>query len=178
MFLANGGTVTLLITPGIPCMHLSIRVVETSQLHQAKIISGSRVLLSDHLSDPLTRLTMRRGVWSEKNSSHLKTMGLKKCQPVKVNPLTVRGSQKNPSTLTNFLPEYKFIQTRDISQEIGNGHSPLWSFLLIILVQEFIHSGKHGKLSQNMQVSQVQPVHGPFQFLGETIGINIAIIRG
>ena len=49
-------------------------------------------------------------------------MGLRKCHPIKLKTLTVMGSQKHPSTLTNFLPEYHSMHTRDISQEVGNGH--------------------------------------------------------
>ena len=49
-------------------------------------------------------------------------MGLSKCHPITVKPLTVSGYQKDPSILTNFLPEEDSIQTRDISQEIDNGH--------------------------------------------------------
>ena len=49
-------------------------------------------------------------------------MGLRKFHPMTVKPLIVRCYQKHPSTLTNLLPEENSIQTRDISQEIGNVH--------------------------------------------------------
>ena len=49
-------------------------------------------------------------------------MVLSKYHPITVIPVMVRGSQKHPSTLTNFLPEYHSMHTRDISQEVGNGH--------------------------------------------------------
>ena len=84
-------------------------------------MSGPRVPLSDHPSDPLTRLTRSRNFWSERQPALLKFMGLKKFHPMRVKPLTFRGSQKHPSTLTNFLPEEHSIQTIDISQYIGNG---------------------------------------------------------
>ena len=45
-----------------------------------------------------------------------------KFHPITVKSLTVKVSQKHPSTLTNFLPEEHSIYTRDICQEIGNGH--------------------------------------------------------
>ena len=84
-------------------------------------MSGSRVILSDHYSDPLRRLTRRRDFFSERQSAHLKPMGLRKCHPIIVKPLTVRVFKKHPYTLTNFLPEKHSVQTRYISQEIGNG---------------------------------------------------------
>ena len=102
-------------------MHRAIRVVKTSHFPQVQIISGSRLPYSDPPYNPLPRLTRRRYVWSERQSSHLKPMGIRKYYPIKVKPLTVRGSQKDPSTLTNFLSEEQYIQTKDISQEIGKG---------------------------------------------------------
>ena len=48
-------------------------------------------------------------------------MGINKYHLITVKTLTVRGSQKDPYTITKFLPEEHSIQTRDISQEIGNG---------------------------------------------------------
>ena len=48
-------------------------------------------------------------------------MGLSEFHPITVKPLTGRGSQKHIFKITNFLPEEHSIQTRDISQEIGNG---------------------------------------------------------
>ena len=155
-FFTNRGTVPLLITRGIPLFHRSIIVVETSQLLQVKIISGSRVPLSDHYSYHLPRLTRRRYFWSERQSAHLNTMGLRKCHPIKVNPLTVRGYQKHPSKLVNFLPEEHPIQTRDISQEIGNFHPPFNPSSLFFWSKNFLHAKRHGKLSHNLQVSQVQ----------------------
>ena len=49
-------------------------------------------------------------------------MGISKCHPITVKPLTVRGSQKNPLKIANFLPEEHSIYTKDISQDIGNGY--------------------------------------------------------
>ena len=49
-------------------------------------------------------------------------MRLKECHIITVKPLIIRGSHKFPSTLTNFLPKEKYIQTRDIYQKIINGH--------------------------------------------------------
>ena len=49
-------------------------------------------------------------------------MGLRKCHPITVKALTVRGYQKHASIITNFLPKEHSIQTIDISQEIGNCH--------------------------------------------------------
>ena len=49
-------------------------------------------------------------------------MGISKCHPITVKPLTVRGSQKNPFKIANFLPEEHSIYTKDISQDIGNGY--------------------------------------------------------
>ena len=86
-------------------MHRSIRVVETSQLTQVQIMSGSRFALVDHSSQPLPKLTRRMNAWPERQPAHLKPKGLRKCHSVIVKPLTFRGSQKHPSTLTNFLPE-------------------------------------------------------------------------
>ena len=77
-FFTNGGTVPLLITRGTPCLHRSITVVETPKLLQVKIILEFRVPLSDDFSEPLPRLTRRRNVWSEIQSSHLNLMGLSK----------------------------------------------------------------------------------------------------
>ena len=57
-----------------------------------------------------------------KKSAHLKPMGLRKFHPIIVKQLTVRGYQKDPSTLTEFLPEEHLIHTRDISQDFDNGH--------------------------------------------------------
>ena len=88
-------------------------------------MSGCRVPLSDNASDPLSRLTRRREICEDRQSSHLKPMGLRKCQTIIVNLLTVRGSQKNIYTLTYFLSEEHSIQNIDIYQEIGNGHPPL-----------------------------------------------------
>ena len=50
-------------------------------------------------------------------------MGLSEYQPITVNPVTVRGSHKHTSTLTKFLPEEHSTKAREISQEIGNGHT-------------------------------------------------------
>ena len=122
MFFANGGTLHLPITQCIPHLHRSIIVVEASQLLQVKIMSVFRVPFSNHPSDPLPRLTTRRDVLSETQSAHLNPMGLRKCYPITVKPLTVRGYQKHPSTLPHFLLEKYSIQTRDIPQDIYNGH--------------------------------------------------------
>ena len=84
-------------------------------------MSGSRVPFSDHPFDPLPGITRRRVVCSGRQLEHYKPIGLSKCHPITMNPLTARVSHKHPSTLTNFLPEEKSIQTRDISQDIGNG---------------------------------------------------------
>ena len=84
-------------------------------------ISGYRFTLNDNPSETLTRLTRRRAVWTEIQSEHLNTRGLSKCHPITGKPLTIRGSCKHPSTLTNFLLEEHSIHTRDIYQEIGSG---------------------------------------------------------
>ena len=57
-------------------------------------------------------------------------MGLREVHPITVKSLIVRGSHKHPSTLTNFLSEEHYIQTRDISQDIGNGTTKNTSNLL------------------------------------------------
>ena len=121
MFFTNGGTVPLLITSSIPRLHRAIRVVETSQLLQLLIMIGSWVLSSGRPSDPLPRLIRRRGLWSERQSAHLKPMGLRKCHSITVKPLIDRGYQNHPSTLTNFLPEEHSIHNRDISQKLFSG---------------------------------------------------------
>ena len=128
----NGGTVPFLITRGISCLYGYIRVVETSQLTQVQIMSGSRFTLFNHTFDPLPILTRRMNVWSERQSAHLNPMVLSKCHPISVKPLTVRGSQKHPSKLTNFLPKEHCINTIYIYQEIGNGHPPFDPFYLLL----------------------------------------------
>ena len=52
MFFKNGGNLPLLITRCISCLNRAVIVVETFQLLQVQIMSGSRVPLSDHTSDP------------------------------------------------------------------------------------------------------------------------------
>ena len=103
VFFTNGCTVSLVITWGIPRLHRAIRAVETYQLIPMQRMSGSTAPLSDHPYDPLTRLTSRRHVCSERQSEHLNIVGLRRCHPITVKPLTVRGSKKHPSTLTNLL---------------------------------------------------------------------------
>ena len=104
MFFINGGTVPLLINQGTSRLHRAIRVIKNSQLSLVQIMSGSRGSYSDHPYDLLTRITRRRDFGSERQLSHLKPIELRKFNPITVNPLTVRGSQKHPSTLTNCLP--------------------------------------------------------------------------
>ena len=84
-------------------------------------------------------------------------MGLRKFHPITVNPLTVWGSQKHPSALTNFLPEEHSIQTRDISQDIANGLPPFDLSPLFCRSNNFLHAQRHRKISQNLRVSQVYP---------------------
>ena len=84
-------------------------------------------------------------------------MGLSKCHPITVKPLTVRGSRKYPSMLTNFLPEAHSIHIRDIYQDIGNVPSPFDTSPLFCWSNNFLHAGQHGKLSQNFRVYQVHP---------------------
>ena len=104
MFFKNGGNIPLLINRYIPRLYQDIRVVETCRLIQLQRMSWYRVPLSDNVSEPLPRITMRKDVWSERQLEK-NPMGLRKCHPITVNTLTVRGSQKHPSTNTNFLPE-------------------------------------------------------------------------
>ena len=122
MLFTNGGTIPLLISRDIPCLHRAIRVVKPSQVAQVKILSGSRFTYSGNTSEPLTKLKSRSYFWSELQSEHLKPMELSKCHPITVNPLKVRVSHKHPSTLTNFLPKEHSIHTRYIYQEIDNSH--------------------------------------------------------
>ena len=157
MFFTNGGTVTLLITRGIPFLYRDIRVVETSQFSIVQIMSGSRFPLSVHPYDPLLRITRMRVVLSERKSAHLSLRQISKFNPITVKPLIVRGYQKHPSTLTNFLPEEHSIHTRDIYQDIGNCHAPFDLSYLFCWSKSFIYTRLNGKLSHNLQVSQVYP---------------------
>ena len=157
LFFTNGGTGTLLINWGTPRMYQSIRVVKNSELPQVRRISGSRFPYSDNPSDPLPRLTRRRDVWSERKSAHLNPIVLRKCHPITVNLLTVRGYQRYPSTLTNFFPEEHSIQTRDISQDIGDVLPPFDTYPKFCWYNNFLHTRQYVKLSYNLQVFQVKP---------------------
>ena len=84
-------------------------------------------------------------------------MGLSKFNPVIVKKLTVRGSQKHPSTIKNFLPGEQSIYTREISQDIENVHPTFNTFSLFYQSKNFLHDGGHGKISHNLQIFQDQP---------------------
>ena len=94
MFFTNGGNITLLVNRGIPCLYWYIKVVETSQLLQVKILSGSRVPFSGHYFLPLTQTHKEEVVWSERKSLHFNPMGIRKFHPITVKPVTVMGFYK------------------------------------------------------------------------------------
>ena len=76
-------------------MHRAISVVETAQLLQVQVISGSKVPLIDHTFNPYTE-SRGQGIFDKKyNHNILRLRDSGNSTPLTVNPLTVRGSHKS-----------------------------------------------------------------------------------
>ena len=103
MFIINGGNVPLPIPYTSLRMYQYIRVVKISKLLQVKIMSGSRVPLSDFLLTPYPDSHGGRLFGQKYNHKNLITRDSGNTNSPTVKPLNIRGSHKTSFHTYNVL---------------------------------------------------------------------------